>query len=205
VINASGWWAVRPEPLHEEGNLSIMLIKIRREPKPIGVPYGRPQEELSSHSYINLRQFPEGIDDIPEVRDWPELRATLVDLNRSGSAFQTLGCEKMEIEEQGAHSVSGYVQICFENLSKAKDEKFYTVLFNRFYRHAETGWPDNLTHVIFEIQPTIFIELGALSCLSISFWLIVVDCGSAVEAKEKWSGALKFFREFLLAESAILG
>ncbi len=95
------------------------------------------------------------------------------------------------------YGASGYVQVCFDDTETAKDQENYLALFRRFQVHAAQGWPDNDTVVQFEMQPTFFIELNE-TCWSFSFWLIVRNCKSDIAAKEKWSNALKFFREFLL-------
>ncbi len=181
-----------------------MLMKITKVTNPLGVPYARRAEDQSSHSYIDLKQHPDGLKDIPEIHGWPELSVTLEELNQPASAFRTLGCEKAEIDQgEGLCGISGYVQIGFEDLTRAKDEKNYAALFQRFHQHAAKGWPDNDTVVEFEMQPTLFIELGE-TCWSFSFWLVVRNCKKGVEAREKWSSALKFFREFLLADSAAI-
>ena len=51
----------------------------------------------------------------------------------------------------------------------------------------------------FVLQPAQSIELQQVSW-SFQLWVIATKCRSAIEAKEKWSGALEVVREFLLAD-----
>jgi len=176
-----------------------MRVCVSRTENPIGVPYMRQEADSNSHSYVDLRQSLEQISLIPEIRDWPELETTLRDINRAGSRFQTLGCEKSEIRpNDGSYGVSGYVDIAFEDLTIAKQWDFHVRLFQIFQAQAVTRWPDAGTCVEFVMQPTHWIELQQQSW-SFSVWVIVGNCRSTIEAKERWSAALKVVREFLLA------
>lgn len=67
-----------------------------------------------------------------------------------------------------------------------------------FQARAVNRWADTGTCVEFVMQPTQWIELEQVSC-SFQVWVIDANCRSAIEAKEKWSVALKAVREFLLA------
>lgn len=179
-----------------------MRVCVSRIEKPIGVPYFRPDEDPNSHSYIELKEHPEQISLIPEIRDWPELEATLREMNSISSRFKTLGCEKSEIRpNDGSYGVSGYVDVAFEDLALAKNWDAHLRLFQIFQAQAVTQGPDTGTCMEFVMQPTQWIELQELAW-SFSVWVIVGCCRSGAEAKEKWSAALKVVREFLLAEKS---
>ena len=176
-----------------------MFVKVTKNEKPLGIPYFRPPDDTNSHSFVDLRQHPEQIALIPEIRDWPELEATLIDLRKPGSAFRSHGCEKQFCEDGSGHGVSGYVGVWFDDISRAKSLEAHAEFFDRFQKEALTGWPDTDTFVEFEVQPTILREENA-TIWSFSIWLIVRGCASQEAAKEKWSAALKFVREFLTGQ-----
>ncbi len=165
----------------------------------MSVPYLRSPNDPNSHSYVDLKRNPDQLSLIPEIRGWPELEWTLIELNRDGAPFSTIGCEKAICQDSatGSHGVSGYVQVRLEDLTLAKDEKSYSRLFHRFVQEAQKGWPDNDTFVEFEMQPTASHDRDE-AYWSFTFWLIVRNCATEPEAREKWSRALKFFREFLV-------
>ncbi|MGA8221775.1 MAG: hypothetical protein WB780_08985 [Candidatus Acidiferrales bacterium] len=121
------------------------------------------------------------------------------DLNAS-SRFKTIGCEKSPIRpNDGSCGVSGYVDVAFEDLALAKQMEPHLRLFQFFQGYAVSRWPDTGTCVEFVTQPTQWIELQQVSW-SFQVWVVAGNCGSAIEAKEKWSAALKVVREFLLAD-----
>lgn len=175
-----------------------MQIKITNADRPLTFPYRRPVIDPNSHSYIDLKKNPDQLRLIPEIRDWPELEHTLVELNRPGSPFSTIGCEKAILQDptNGLSGVSGYVQIRLEDLSLAKNPHSYLRLFRAFEERAFAGWPDNDTLVEFEMQPTASDDRDEIYW-SFSFWLIVRNYKTVAEACSGWSKALRFFREFL--------
>jgi hypothetical protein len=79
----------------------------------------------------------------------------------------------------------------------ARDHASYRRLLDRLFYKAVNGWPDNDTEVEFELQQTASDDRDQVYW-SAAIWLIVRNCNSADAAKEKWSAALKFIREFMV-------
>jgi len=174
-----------------------MRITITRATKPICLPYHRPSSDPKSHSYVDLKKYPDEIASIPEIRGWPALESALVDLNR-GDTFRTVGCEKCFCPNADLWGVSGYLQVCFEDLALARDIDSHSHLFGAFEQHAAHAWPDNDTTVEFEMQETVSADKDMVFW-SFSIWLVVPNCRSQDEAKQKWSSALRFICGFLLS------
>lgn len=53
----------------ECGGGQSMRVCVSRTEKPVGVPYFRPADDPKSHSYVDLKEHPEKISLIPEIRD----------------------------------------------------------------------------------------------------------------------------------------
>ncbi len=74
-----------------------MLIQenVEMEKKPLGIPYFK--HDPKAHSYLNLRQQPEMISALPELRDCPPLLEFVKALN-ADSPFETFGCDRGEMD-----------------------------------------------------------------------------------------------------------
>ena len=78
----------------------------------MSVPYQRPNDS-NSHDYIDSKAHPEQIDDLPEVKDWPELKAAIKTIN-GFNGLRTLGCGIWrESDPQGRIVVLSYINFCF--------------------------------------------------------------------------------------------
>ena len=76
------------------------------------VPYHRP-DDPNSHDFVDLKANPEKTDLLPELRDWPELKATIKTIIGL-KGFQTLGCGNwQELDANSQMISSSYVQLCF--------------------------------------------------------------------------------------------
>jgi hypothetical protein len=89
---------------------------------PTGVPY-LPQQrhgsESSNFGYFDLKKTMPLIEDIPELKDQPEMRSLVEELNSQDSFFRSIGCDVWDVKTypQAGKCVSrGYVQIAFEIL-----------------------------------------------------------------------------------------
>jgi hypothetical protein len=89
---------------------------------PTGVPYlprQRQNWESSNFGYFDLKRSMGLIDDIPELKDRPELKSLVQKLNSENSFFRSLGCDAWDLENQpraGEWVSRGYVQVAFEIL-----------------------------------------------------------------------------------------
>lgn len=180
-----------------------MRVSISRAEKPIGVPYSRPAADPNSHSYVDLKQDPEGITQIPEIRDWPELEDALRALNAPEAPYRTIGCEKSAIKQaDGAHGVSGYVEIALANLEIARRWDVNIQLIQAVQAEAVLRWSEENLFAEFVIHPALWIEVQQQTwCFEM--WVIVAGLGTPENAKERWSEILREFRRCLLAPEVV--
>jgi hypothetical protein len=89
---------------------------------PTGVPYlpqQRHERESSNFGYFDLKKNMRLIDGIPELKDRPEMRSLVEELNSENSFFRSIGCDAWDLENQprtGEWGSRGYVQVAFEIL-----------------------------------------------------------------------------------------
>lgn len=82
------------------------------------VPYGPVvRDDGTNHGWVDLRDQPNLVDTIPEVRDLPGMQAILRAANAPQSPFMTVGCEKGPFPIGGqhpiTHMVGGYIDLVF--------------------------------------------------------------------------------------------
>jgi hypothetical protein len=179
--------------------LANVLFRFSKASNLLAVPYLRSASDSNSHSYVDLKHHPEQIDLIPEIKGWPELRVTLIEMNAPDTAFSTLGCEKAICGKPPNAGVSGYVQFRFEDIAIAKNPQSYRRLLDRVQERAVTGWPANDAEVDFELQSTVSDDRNE-GYWSATIWLIVRNCATPEIAKDRWSSGLRFVRGCLLED-----
>jgi hypothetical protein len=87
---------------------------------PTAVPYLRQlrqEPESSNFGYIDLKKNIRLIDEIPELKDRPEMRSLIEELNSENSFFHSVGCDAWDHENPhraGEWFSRGYVQVAFE-------------------------------------------------------------------------------------------
>jgi hypothetical protein len=82
------------------------------------VPYGSVvREDGTNHGWVDLRDRPDLVDLIPEVRDLPGMQAILRTANDNQSPLMSIGCEKGLFPVDGhypiTHMVGGYIDLAF--------------------------------------------------------------------------------------------
>lgn len=83
------------------------------------MPQQRQRRESSNFGYFDLKNNMRLIDDIPELKDRPEMRSLVEELNSLTSFFRSVGCDAWDLENQpraGEWVSRGYVQVAFEIL-----------------------------------------------------------------------------------------
>jgi hypothetical protein len=166
-----------------------------------GVPYARPESDTSSHSYINLKKHPEQIDLIPEVQDWPELKAAIIRINSVEGPFQTLGCSSWvyhSTDGSGLLKVVSYIGFCQDSIEPNQNLSAYYGMFHEFSAFlSKKELPEEL-HMYFVIRPTGFH--GDMEGVGWSAELgIGADGASVEEARTMPSLAYSLLTEFLFS------
>jgi hypothetical protein len=175
--------------------------EIAVEEKPLGIPYFR--EDPGSHSYVSLREEPDKIDLLPELRDCPPLRDFVLALNAPTGPYETFGCEKWigpwtheafpgYIFRQGS-----YVDFALVNKTACATQAPYRQLIEAFREYAVVHRVYDLMHVGFELRPTVS---ASAQWWSMGVWIYGIGRDEA-EAKRWWQEAVEYFRTFLLSQT----
>lgn len=132
--------------------------------QPLGVPYWRDPADTASAGFIDLKQEPHRLGEIPEVKGWPSLYRLLAELNAAESQLMSLGCGVFIYPPQaGANaqwSAYSYVGYSFANLSETADARVYFPQFFHFSRHY-SGQTNTGANIFFELRETGFYERNA--------------------------------------------
>lgn len=180
-----------------------MTNQIRFGTGVVGIPYAlHPHEGEERHEFVNLRENPEQIEELPEPKRWPELRSFLLAINRPDSSLFTLGCECADSE--GAypagmtHKVTSYVHVAFTNLGLANSEDAYFVLVGRFFKYTDKRERAEPLVVEFEFEKFGFVHQnqGGI-CLCI--WVAGFGMDASA-ARAKWAEGLAVLESFLVGQ-----
>ena len=112
---------------------------------PLGVPYARSERDQMSHDYVNLREQPDFVALLPELRDAPSLRSLVEALNSTNGPFETYGCEKWS--QPWSHEqfpgfnmrFGSYVDFAFVEKRQCQTQNIYHQLVNSFRQRVESG------------------------------------------------------------------
>lgn len=155
-------------------------IILRVEFEGFGVPYYRREDDPTSKSYIDLKQEPERSAELPEVKDWPELK-TAIDKINAHRLFKTLGCAAWVYETDSPERIKfvSYLAFCFAPMELNKDALSYYRLFHQFcLLLSERTLPENLA-MHFVVRQTGFN--GGELAMGFSGELGLSGYGSSVE------------------------
>lgn len=79
------------------------------------IPFFR-ETDGESHPYVDLRENPEKIEDIPEAQNFPELQQFFRLVNGPTSFFRTLGCitsPQHASDQQFPYEMRSYIDVTF--------------------------------------------------------------------------------------------
>jgi hypothetical protein len=171
-----------------------------KQDHPMGVPYFRPPEDGSSHSYVNLRQNPDLIDDLPELRNSVHLREFVLALNSQSSPYQTFGCEKWITDWShpqfpGFTIRSGsYADIAYANIARCSSPAVFQELVADLRQYSRENRVYDMMHVGFEIKPTVG---PAGQWWTLDYYNFGIG-KSEQEAEHWWAQGLDYIGKFLL-------
>jgi hypothetical protein len=176
---------------------------IEVEQKPLGIPYHRPDSDLKSHGYVNLRQQPEMVEVLPELQGCTPLRDFVAALNKGNSPFETLGCEKWSAP--WAHEKfpgfiarhGSYVDIALLEKSKCSTPDVYHDLVREFRTYAEQHPVYDVMHVHFVLRPTVSMNQ---TWWTLEYWNYGIG-RTDEEAERWWAEGLRYFQSFLEAQA----
>lgn len=171
------------------------------EEKVLGIPYFK--HDAGSHSYVNLREEPQRIDEIPELKECPTFRDFVAALNSSQSPFQTFGCDKGKHDWSHAQysgctvRYGSYLDVAFVDREISHVDS-YRDLIRRFRQHASENHASgfhSMMHVYCAVRPTVSPN-GNWWTLSLhNFGVGRADD----EAHHWWEHCIRHTQDFLLS------
>jgi hypothetical protein len=181
-----------------------MRVELHLIERPLPIPYPSIERvESTNYGYMDLKADPQLIDEIPELRDAPELRSLVAALNAPGSPFRSLGCEKVlsnheDPENPHLHArFVSYVDIAFADMVKNSDRDLFVEMVEVFNSHCYEQ-RDALPHFLiasFDLRPSIYHQDG-VEGWSVAAW--VGGFGTdAEEARTTWAVGIKVLERFL--------
>ena len=169
--------------------------------KPLGVPYFRPSEDTESNSFIDLKEQPERIDEIPELRSWPELEKVVRRINIPSGIFKTLGCAEFVYKnESPKYRLHTYVDFCFAESMANKDQGNFYDLFHRFTEYVGTLKPPDDLVIKIELRRTAFYNEN-ITGWCMEYWVLGVG-ETLNEARANPDAGFKILEEFLRIEDS---
>lgn len=168
------------------------------------VPFFRP-EDGESHPYVDLRENPQKIEDIPEAKDFPELQDFFRAVNGENSFFRTLASITMPREipsPKSPYEMRSYVDVTFvpwEWGGNAAQNFVIFFQFTEFIHGLKTNQGlENLAgvSVYLNLKPSRNQDLGIpFWCME---WWIISRGKTQEEAREGWRATLQLLQQFLL-------
>lgn len=167
----------------------------------LGMPYGRKEflDGRVNNGFVDLRETPGRIDEITEVREFPELRQLLLDLVESHFMSWRVDAG-MDGDE--SHKRKGFAHTCYcflTIISSVKEENcadYYTFLLKRV---ADTGKflaVSDRVRILFYVTPT-RVKAWEYEGVCLDIW-VLGDGHSTIEARKQWARGLKALSTSLL-------
>lgn len=119
---------MEPTILFQEPGVTIAFDPVAHTLAPYGYS-ARP--DSINHGFMDLRDRPELVDSVPEVQANPALRSLIVALNRKGSRFMSIGCERsLPTISTGDWpvSIASYTTMAFRDLSANRSSNDLTAV-----------------------------------------------------------------------------
>ena len=177
------------------------MIWLSTSEKRTGIPYER-KDDGTSHSYVDLRAFPDQVAALPEVVDDPGFAEFLGIVNGPASIFRTVGCgsttSTSDHSEFPCRHV-GFVGMAFELWEWNLDRKNFEDLFLRFSDSAEPEFWTTVS-IEFEMSHAFYLEHGADSGWLVTIW-IYAHGATMEESRRKWVDAWRVLQEFMMRDS----
>lgn len=182
-------------------------FEIAKQSEGLGIPYPpRVDPERNNIGYIDLKHFPQRIDEIYEILGWPEMRGFLLSLVADTSFFRPLRVDVWKRDTaQGSpfkRYVESYTTIAFEVLEINGHVGNFEVLWQRFASSPFIAFCDESTIVEFRAIPTSYNDHGINRSWSVDVCLVGFGQDDD-EARKQWSCAVNSVSQFLIHESRL--
>jgi len=162
---------------------------------PLGLPYPSiDSPDQIRHEYIDLRETPEKIDELPELKDLPAFKEAIRSLNAPTSLFRTLGCEKHFSDYGSQRQLGAYIDLAYAEWENNSDLFQFYILIGEFARSCrDVDLPS--AQIRFELFKYEFHETGKQG------WKATIKIGAFgpddAAATATWTQALNLLVNFV--------
>lgn len=178
-----------------------MKVWLSRTDTKVGIPYTgseRRADGSQNHCYIDLKRNSEKIHDIPELKEFHELKTFVQMMNSHDSLFRTVGCERAfspsESSEFKTRLVS-LVEIIFEVVEWNTNVANFEGLYRAFETFAGAkGDLPNCYGVEFSVGPAFFNDHGVSGWIA-TIWIYGYEQSDS-DARKQWALALQIVHDF---------
>jgi hypothetical protein len=189
------------------------------------IPYFHPWQDANTrHEYVDLRENPEKIDELPEMRQSSEFRQMILAINAPVTLFRTFGCEfkcepdesLLEVAKQrlvidrseslSPHLVISYIHVGFADLPRCKSADDFYVVCGRLGQHLtdnnEEFWKYGQKILKFDLT----LSIQSLRFNHEPFGRVLrIECKIGgrweAEARTEWNRLMSLITAFLVSET----
>lgn len=136
------------------------------------VPFYRPTDG-ESHPYVDLRENPGKIENIPEASDFPELQQFFRDINGPDSFFRTLACITIPHEipdPELPYEMRSYIDITFIPWEWGTSAVNSFVVFYDLTKFIHELAPSERPEALTNVSVFLNLKFSQQIDLNISFW-----------------------------------
>lgn len=183
----------------------MILWPLKKTEIKVGIPYARVERPNgTNHGYIDLKECPEAIDLVPEIRDFPEFRNLVIVVGGPDSRFHTFGCYTQCAESQRPEyrrRFKSYLGVVFEALRRNSTTGEFESLYSRFKQFFQCSTdPADSYGVEFSIGLTKFHEHADM----IGHHVAIFNFGwgdTDADARDQWEQGIRAVKQFFVREN----
>lgn len=184
----------------------MVLWPLKKTEIKVGIPYERVERPNgTNYGYIDPKEYPEAIDQIPEIRDFPELRNLVFVVGGPDSRFHTIGCyTQCEASQRPEYRrrFKSYLGVVLEALGRNSTTEAFESLYSRFEQFFRVCADSSDSYgVEFSIGLTKFYEHGGM----IGHHVAITNFGwgdTDGDAREQWEKGIRVVKQFFVRENA---
>ncbi|HKP37680.1 MAG TPA: hypothetical protein VJT71_12560 [Pyrinomonadaceae bacterium] len=173
------------------------------------IPFFRPNDG-ESHPYVDLRENPAKIAEIPEATTFPELQQFFRDINGPNSFFRTLACITIahEIAEpELPYEMRSYIDVTFIPWDWGTSAVNSFVVFYEFTKFIHEPEAQEIVETLTNVSVILNLKPAQQTDLNVPFWSMewwIISGGKTSDlAREGWANSLDLLRRLLLKVSPL--
>lgn len=175
-----------------------LLLSIAPGFKPIPYLAAERPEGSTCHGFKLLKGRPDSeAIAIAEAADFDCLASALVAINRVGTPFFTVGCEKAFNGDGETFWVKGFIEFAFNYTDLAADAVSYFISFFHFHDFVKSRGFNEPVTFHWELQGCSFLDADRSVGFTCAVWVTTADGPTAEVVRTAWCAAVSLLAESL--------